>query len=75
MLLGEAVRLWRGRALADLAGNAFITSESDRLTSRYLAAYEDWAELEIWTGHLDALDQLSELAAEFRSVSGSSVPP
>lgn len=41
MLLGEAVRLWRGRALADLAGNAFIASESDRLTSRYLAAYED----------------------------------
>ena len=64
LLLGESVRLWRDRALVDLAGNAFIADESDRLRNRYLAAYEDWAELEILAGNLDALDRLSELAAE-----------
>jgi DNA-binding SARP family transcriptional activator len=65
-LLANALRLWRDRALVDLMGNAFIAAESNRLTDRFLAAYENWVDLEIEAGHhLDVLECLSELAARY----------
>jgi DNA-binding SARP family transcriptional activator len=45
--LGEALRLWQDRPLVDLSANAFLAGESESIVERYLAAYEDWAELEI----------------------------
>ncbi|WP_327064558.1 AfsR/SARP family transcriptional regulator [Kitasatospora sp. NBC_01302] len=62
-LLGRAVRLWRDRPLVDLLDSPFAAEESQRLTERFLAAYEDWAELEVETGRAHGLlDQLGELA-------------
>ncbi|WP_045305068.1 AfsR/SARP family transcriptional regulator [Saccharothrix sp. ST-888] len=62
-LLGEAVRLWRDQPLVDLLGSPFAARESERLTDRFLAVYEDWAELEVESGRaLGLLDQLGELA-------------
>ena len=64
MLLGDAVRLWRDRALVDLVGNSFVAAESERLSERRLDAFEDWIDLEIEAGHhLDVLEQLDELAS------------
>lgn len=65
-LLGAAVRPWCDRAFADLAGSAWLAGESDRLQDRFLAAYEDWIELEVELGrHREALDSLDDLAARF----------
>jgi DNA-binding SARP family transcriptional activator len=65
-MLGAAVRLWRDRAFADLVGSAWLAAESDRIQDRFLAAYEDWIELEIELGrHLEALESLDDLAARF----------
>ena len=66
LLLASALRLWRDRALVDLLDNAFIAAESNRLADRFLAAYENWVDLEIEAGHhLDVLECLSELAARY----------
>jgi len=65
-VLAGAVRPWRDRAFADLTSSAWLAAESDRLQDRYLAAYEDWVELEVDLGrHLAALDSLDDLAARF----------
>ena len=48
-LLGEALLLWRDRPLVDLMANSFIGAESDTFMERYLAVYEDWADLETAT--------------------------
>ncbi|MGF1432315.1 BTAD domain-containing putative transcriptional regulator [Kitasatospora sp. LaBMicrA B282] len=62
-LLGRAVRLWRDRPLVDLLDSPFAAEESQRLTERYLAVYEDWAELEVEAGRAHGLlDRLGELA-------------
>ncbi|MYV97592.1 AfsR/SARP family transcriptional regulator [Streptomyces sp. SID3343] len=62
-LFGEAVRLWRDEPLVDLLGSAFVAHESQRLADRFLAVYEDWAELEVEAGRaLGLLDRLGELA-------------
>ncbi|EST34392.1 AfsR/SARP family transcriptional regulator [Streptomyces roseochromogenus] len=61
-LLGAAVRLWRDQPLVDLLDSPFAAGESERLTDRFLAVYEDWAELEVESGRsLGLLDQLGEL--------------
>jgi DNA-binding SARP family transcriptional activator len=61
---GQAARLWRDRALADLGENPYLAAESTRLAARRLDAYENWFELEIETGHhLAVLEELSEFAA------------
>jgi DNA-binding SARP family transcriptional activator/Tfp pilus assembly protein PilF len=39
-LLGDALGLWRGAALADVPGSALITAEADRLEESRLAALE-----------------------------------
>ncbi|MGW6912683.1 BTAD domain-containing putative transcriptional regulator [Kitasatospora sp. NPDC054939] len=63
-LLGEAVRLWRDQPLVDLLGSPFVVRESQRLTDRFLAGYEDWAELEVEAGRaLGLLDRLGELSS------------
>ncbi|MFI5619442.1 BTAD domain-containing putative transcriptional regulator [Streptomyces sp. NPDC051567] len=63
-LLGEAVRLWRDQPLVDLMGSPFVVRESQRLADRFLAVYEDWAELEVESGRTPGLlDRLGELAA------------
>jgi DNA-binding SARP family transcriptional activator len=65
-VLGAAVRSWRDRAFADMVGSAWLADESGRLQDRFLAAYEDWIELEVELGrHLEALDSLDDLAARF----------
>lgn len=62
-LLGRAVGLWRGAVLADLADNPVIAAAADQLGQRYLAVYEDWADLEIDAGrHLPILGQLMRQA-------------
>ena len=51
-VLGEALDLWRGRALADLENEPFAASESERLEERRLLAVEARidAELELGRG-------------------------
>lgn len=43
-LLRRALDLWQGPPLAELADSEPLRAEADRLTSRYLSAYETWAE-------------------------------
>jgi DNA-binding SARP family transcriptional activator len=43
-LLGEALALWRGRALADVAGTALVAAEADRLEESRAGAEELYAE-------------------------------
>ena len=65
-MLAEAVGSWQDRAFADLAAVAWFAAESDRLQERFLAAYEDWVELEVDLGrHVSALDSLDELATRY----------
>jgi DNA-binding SARP family transcriptional activator len=49
--LGSALALWRGDALADFAGRAFVQDEAARLGELRLAAVEDWIEAELVLGH------------------------
>ncbi|MFD8481804.1 BTAD domain-containing putative transcriptional regulator [Kitasatospora sp. NPDC059673] len=50
-LLGEAVRLWDGPPLPELRHSSALRAVAERLTARYLAAVEDWAEVELRLGH------------------------
>lgn len=64
-LLGQAVRLWRGPVLPDLATVPVIAAEAAALRERYLVAYEDWAEASLALGrHADLVDGLDELCWE-----------
>jgi DNA-binding SARP family transcriptional activator len=49
--LGSALGLWRGDALADFAGQAFVHDEATRLRALRLAAVEEWIEAELVLGH------------------------
>jgi DNA-binding SARP family transcriptional activator len=49
--LGSALGLWRGDALADFAGQAFVHDEATRLRELRLAVVEDWIEAELVLGH------------------------
>jgi DNA-binding SARP family transcriptional activator/tetratricopeptide (TPR) repeat protein len=60
-LLGEALRLWRGPALADIAGDEWRESLRTGLEEERLAAQEDRIEQDIRTGA--ARDVIPELAA------------
>ncbi|MCX5398683.1 BTAD domain-containing putative transcriptional regulator [Streptomyces sp. NBC_00102] len=44
-LLRRALDLWQGTPLTELSDSEPLRSEADRLTDRYLSAYETWAEL------------------------------
>ncbi|WP_404870087.1 BTAD domain-containing putative transcriptional regulator [Kitasatospora griseola] len=50
-LLGEALRLWDGPPLPGLRHSSVLRAVAERLTSRYLGAVEDWAEVELRLGH------------------------
>ncbi|MEU0129159.1 BTAD domain-containing putative transcriptional regulator [Streptomyces sp. NPDC006289] len=62
-LLREALDLWGERPpLHDLRDSAGVAEEAERLESRCLTVYEDWAEAEIETGRAGvALDGLRDL--------------
>jgi SARP family transcriptional regulator, regulator of embCAB operon len=63
--LREALRLWRGEALAGLSGPLF-DSARERLTESRAGALEAWAELELRLGrHTELVPALVELVAEF----------
>jgi YVTN family beta-propeller protein len=64
-VLGEALGLWRGRALADLEFEPFAASESERLEERRLLAVEARidAELELGRGS-ELVGELERLVAE-----------
>ncbi|MFE3206640.1 BTAD domain-containing putative transcriptional regulator [Streptomyces niveus] len=57
-LLSEALRLWRGEAFADFAGEPFAIAEIGRLEEARLAALEEQAETRL------ALGEHAELAGE-----------
>jgi predicted ATPase/DNA-binding SARP family transcriptional activator len=62
--LAEAVRLWQGDALADVADAPFAGPVVARLTEARLAVAEDRAEVRIALGHpVDALTELDHLVA------------
>jgi predicted ATPase/DNA-binding SARP family transcriptional activator len=63
--LREALALWRGPALADVAYASFAQAEITRLDEQRLAASEDLAESEIALGrHAEAATALAPLVAE-----------
>jgi predicted ATPase/DNA-binding SARP family transcriptional activator len=63
-LLGDAVALWRGPALAEVADEPFAAPLTARLEEERLAAQEDWAEARLELGDHDALTaELGELVA------------
>ena len=63
-LLGEALGLWRGPALADAAGASFATGPAARLEELRLAATEDRIEADLALGRAGAvLAELEALAA------------
>jgi DNA-binding SARP family transcriptional activator len=51
-LLRQAVALWRGRPLLDVAGGGHVRMEAERLEEARLAALEDLADAELACGHL-----------------------
>lgn len=62
-LLGEAVAMWRGPALSDLAQVPALADEAEQLHERYLTVYEDWCQAELTLGHhAQHVDDIDELA-------------
>jgi DNA-binding SARP family transcriptional activator len=60
-LLGEALELWRGDPLPELAHLPLAAAEAARLTDLRLTAFEDWAEAELDLGrHAQLADVLAE---------------
>jgi predicted ATPase/DNA-binding SARP family transcriptional activator len=59
-LLREALGLWRGRALLDVADVGLARLEADRLEEARLSAVEDLADAELVAGHLQATVALLE---------------
>jgi predicted ATPase/DNA-binding SARP family transcriptional activator len=63
-LLSDALALWRGPALADLADEPFARTAVARLTEEWLAATEDHAEARLAIGkHNELVAELTELLA------------
>jgi DNA-binding SARP family transcriptional activator len=64
-LLRDALRLWRGPALADLAGEAFAQAEIARLEENRLGAVEMRIEADLAAGrHAEVVGELRRLAGE-----------
>lgn len=62
--LGEALALWRGDALADLAAEEFARPEALRLTELRVGATEDRVEADLLLGrHLALVAELEQLVA------------
>ncbi|NJP91651.1 AfsR/SARP family transcriptional regulator [Nonomuraea sp. FMUSA5-5] len=63
-LLGEALALWRGEALADVLDVPFAASAATRLQQLRTAATEDWFEAKLLLGeHTEILADLQAAAA------------
>ena len=61
-LLGQALRMWRGDALADFAYEDFATAERGRLEEVRRSAIEDRIEADLVLGrHADCIDELQVL--------------
>jgi predicted ATPase/DNA-binding SARP family transcriptional activator len=64
-LLGEALVLWRGPALAEFVGQPFARGETARLEERRLVALEDHIEMRLALGeHGSLIDELDALVAD-----------
>src|SRR6266540_2872146 len=64
-LLGEALGLWRGQALADLAEARFAQPEAARLEELRLTAFEDRIEADLSLGrHAELVGELEALSAQ-----------
>ena len=64
-LLDEALDLWRGEALADVADSSFAVGERIRLDELRLVAHEERFESMLATGdHVDAVPALEAFTAE-----------
>jgi YVTN family beta-propeller protein len=62
--LGEALALWRGPALPELADEPFARAQIGRLEDARLAATEEWIEADLELGrHAGAIQQLEPLVA------------
>ena len=61
-MLDAAVRCWRGPVLVEFGDVPAAVEESERLNGRFLAAYEDWAEVHAALGRypeiLDTIDEV-----------------
>lgn len=63
-VLGEALGLWRGRALADFVYEPFAQAEAARLEAMRLAVAEDRVRAELALGHhAEVVDELRHLVA------------
>ncbi|HEV7712632.1 MAG TPA: BTAD domain-containing putative transcriptional regulator [Asanoa sp.] len=63
-LLREALELWRGQPLGDVAG-AFVGAAREALTDRYLTTVEDWADAGTRTGRQrEVVPELSGLVRQ-----------
>jgi len=63
-LLREALELWRGQPLGDVAG-AFVSAAREALTDRYLTTAEDWADAGTRTGgQREVVPELSGLVRQ-----------
>ena len=64
-VLADALALWRGRALGELAGEPWARAEAERLEEARLAAAEDRLEAELALGrHAAAIGDLERLTAD-----------
>ncbi|GGV22645.1 hypothetical protein GCM10010495_42810 [Kitasatospora herbaricolor] len=64
-LLREALELWSGPLLADLAHTEAVRTEAERQAARRVAVHEDWAELELELGHAPAVaEALADVVRE-----------
>jgi DNA-binding SARP family transcriptional activator len=65
-LLSEALSLWRGDPLAELAFEPFAQPEVRRLEELRLVAAEDWIDAELESGrHAEVVPRLESLVAQF----------
>ena len=70
-LLSAALALWRGPALADVAGREFAGAEAARLDEARIGCLEDRIEADLALGrHAEIVPELEELVAGTRSESG-----
>lgn len=64
--LRDALRLWRGMALADLAILPGIGAEAARLDTHRVGVYEDWAEAELELGNYALiLEEIEEIVRRY----------
>jgi DNA-binding SARP family transcriptional activator len=64
-VLSDALDLWRGPMLEGLCDVASIRREKERLTGRFLSAFEDWAEAELATGNaFGVVERVCEVASQ-----------